>query len=216
MLGSHNPAWTEVCEGLGGLSDGALEMNVLRLARVQVRVGHADQRANTAVVEADRVLRRRRGDVEASSAAGSGSVARLFEQPAADAPGSIVAADVEQFELQQVAARSAPPGVDDGCAHERTGVERTEELCAAVEALVEQRRRGKRRIGRPALYVEVVRLEPQLAGFESIDVLDYFAPVDRPDQLDLAAFQGAKLHDSLSIHTLGVMIGRDRALLLAA
>src|SRR2546425_1187268 len=39
-------------------SDGALEMNVLRLARVQVRVGHADQRAATALVEADRVLRR--------------------------------------------------------------------------------------------------------------------------------------------------------------
>ena len=108
-------------------------MNVLGLERKELGIWVESRLAASAAVEVDGVLGRCRRHVETRRTELCRDLLSGLEQFGADSQPSVLPADVEKRQLDEIAYGAEASGIDDGGADQPGSVEDTEEDAAAVE-----------------------------------------------------------------------------------
>src|SRR5262249_2136150 len=150
------------------------------LERQELGIRLRRDRAALLPIEVDRVLRRRRGNIEAPRAATRGLAARPREEPLTEAAMAIVPAHVQEFELQLTAARADESAFEKRRADQARAIEQAVRDAAVVVTIEEHRRVFLRLARRPTLHVEVHQPERELPVLEHVSRLDQLAAIDRP------------------------------------
>src|SRR5512135_3105345 len=162
-------------------------MDVTRFEGEELGIGRCGDDAAEAEVEVDRVLGRGSRDIEAPDSLRTRLLPGQLEEPATEAPVTVVAADVKRLELKQVLARTDPLALQDDRGRKPIAIEESIEPAAAVEAVQQERGVEVRFAGRPALHVVMFRFEHEGAVLIIIDAVDNLATVDVPKARDFVA-----------------------------
>src|SRR5262245_13659839 len=110
-------------------------MDVLGLEREELRVDLLRQAATAAEVEADRVLGRRRRDVDLARPELAGASRREIEERTAETRSPPIVAHVQELELEPVARSPDEAALEHARADEASVLERAPARSAAVEAV---------------------------------------------------------------------------------
>src|SRR5580692_7891961 len=132
------------------------QMNILRLARQQLRIGLTRNLASQPQVKVDRILRRRRRYIHPLRPSLTRDALRHSEQPRAQSPLSIRAAHVQELELESISVLADTLVVEDDHSNDRVALEQTMEPSAAIEAFEQDRRIFLRLARRPSARVDVM------------------------------------------------------------
>jgi hypothetical protein len=173
-------------------------VDVLGLAREQLGVRLRGDPAAAGLVEADGVLGGRRRDVEAMRSKLTRDSGGLFEQRGAQAPVPVVAPDVKERKLDEVALRPEEDGVNDSDPDDPIAIEDGDEVRSTVERGLEPRQRILRLARWPTGQIEERRSRHETAVAELEDAVDDLAPIDLEDSTDLLtteATPGEAAHD---------------------
>ena len=111
-------------------------MDVVGLLDEQLHIRSTEQQRATPPVEVDRVLRRRRRDVQAHGAATPRRRTGLLKQPRPESVAAVIASNVQHLELQEIVALPSPNGIKNGDSYYLVTFECRNELAATVVALV--------------------------------------------------------------------------------
>jgi hypothetical protein len=169
----------------------ALEVDVLGLERKKLGIGVERDSAASAPVEVHGVLGRCRRYIEARRPQLRRDVLSRLEQLGANSQPSVIPADVEERQLDEVACGAQTSGINDGGADQTRVVEDTEKHTAAVERGLEQRHRLRRLERWPSGNVEEGWPQDQSAVSDLIDPFDELSAVDGPEQADLRALKSS-------------------------
>jgi hypothetical protein len=96
-------------------------------------------------------------------------------------------ADMQEFKLQPTAVLPEPAIVHDHRAYQALTIEKAREPAATIKAVEQQWRVMFGLTFGPALHIEERWIQTQTALFQSIDLMNDFAPVNAPDLLNFIA-----------------------------